>query len=82
MNVSKKNIIQALVALLVVYAINATDVLVVGAESENIILNFVSKFAQSVFTVNIIDIMTWIGMYALITYAFKDHEFKIDITQD
>ena len=50
-----------------------------GAESENPILNFISKLAYSVSTINIVDAMTWIGVYALLTTVFKDEKFKLDI---
>lgn len=79
MRVSKRNAVNAFISLFVVYAINATEVLVVGAESENTILNFVSKLAYSVSTINIVDVVTWVGMYALISYAFRNSKLKLDI---
>ena len=75
----KRSVAYALISLFVLGAINATDVLVIGAESSNIILNFVSKLAYSVSTVNIVDVMTCIGLYAIIASVFKDEKFKIDI---
>ena len=79
MRISKRSIAYALISLFVVCAINATEVLVIGAESPNIILNFVSKLAYSVSTVNIVDVMTCIGMYALIESVFKDENEKIKV---
>ncbi|WP_022766550.1 DUF6020 family protein [Butyrivibrio sp. XPD2006] len=79
MKIDNRKVVQGLVALFVVYAINATEVLVIGAESENTILNFVSKLAYSVSTINIVDVMTWIGVYALISVVFKEGKFKLDI---
>ncbi len=78
MKIEKRNVIQAFIALFVMYAINATEALVIGAESGNTLLDFVSKLANSVSTVNIVDVATWLGVYALISYAFKDREFKLD----
>ena len=78
MKVNKRSVEYAIISLFVVCAINATEVLVIGAESENIILNFVSKLAYSVSTINIVDVMTCIGMYALIVSVFKYEKIKLD----
>ena len=80
MKTSRKQLLQALVALFVMLTVNTTEVLVVGAESESTILNFVSKLAYSASTINIVDIMTWVGIFALIMYVYRDEPFKLDIT--
>ena len=79
MTINKRNVLQALIALFVVFAINSTEILVVGAESDSTLLNFVSKFAYSISTVNIVDVLSWIGIYVLISYIFKEEKFKIDV---
>lgn len=55
--------------LLVLYAINASELLVTGIESDNVFLVFFSKLAYSVFTINIVDILSFIGVYTLISYV-------------
>lgn len=47
-------------------AVNANMILVTGAESENKILNFVSKLANAFSTYNLIDLLAFVGAYFLI----------------
>ena len=79
MLVNKNRLKRIILSFLVVYAINATEVLVVGAESNKTILNFVSKLAYSISTVNIVDILSLVGIYLLISVAFEEKQTKIDI---
>lgn len=79
MLVNKNRLKRIILSFLVVYAINATEVLVVGAESNKIILNFVSKLAYSISTVNIVDILSLVGIYFLISVVFEEKQTKIDI---
>ncbi len=79
MKIRKENVKCILVSLFVLLAINSTESLVIGAESENALLNFVSKLAYAISTVNIVDIMTLIGIYALILYVIRQRASKVDI---
>ena len=76
---SKKKIFFGIIAILVVLAINSTEFLVVGEESGNIMLNFISKIAYTVSTANIVDILSCVGIYGLLCYVFHDDR-KISIT--
>ncbi|SHI31789.1 hypothetical protein SAMN02745229_02889 [Butyrivibrio fibrisolvens DSM 3071] len=76
-----KKLIFAIISIIVVCAINASVVMVTGVETENSLLEFVSKFSFSVSTVNIVDVVSCFGIYALLTYAFGDDKFKLVIPE-
>ena len=76
---SKKKTVYGIIAILVVLAINSTEFLVAGEESGNIVLNFISKVAYTVSVANIVDILSYVGIYVLLCYVFHDDR-KISIT--
>lgn len=79
MKLNKRIIVWGIIALFVVYAVNATEILVNGVESDNDVLTFISKLAYSISTINIVDLMTCFGVFALISYVYKEESFKFDI---
>lgn len=79
MKIRKENVKYFLISLFVLMAINATEVMVTGAESSNALLAFTSKLAYAISTVNLVDVMTLFGIYALIAYIQKKNKSKLDI---
>lgn len=65
------NIFMVLWSVLAVMAINANEMLVIGAESDNIILNFISKLSMSFSTYNFVDLLSFVGVYFLLRYTYK-----------
>ncbi len=63
-----------LCSLLSVMAVNANEMLIIGAESDNVILNFVSKLSMAFSTYNFVDLLSVIGVYFLINYIQKNSE--------
>ncbi len=52
--------------------------LIAGAESDNVLLNFISKLSASFSTYNLIDLLAAVGVYFLIAYVFsKKRSFNI-----
>lgn len=68
---SHKNIVMTLWAALAVMAVNANETLIVGAESDNMVLNFVSKLAMAFSTYNFVDVLSFVGVFLLLKSIYK-----------
>ena len=66
-----RKILMGLWAVLAVMAVNANEMLVIGTESDSIILNFVSKLSMSFSTYNFVDLLSFAGVYCLLIYIYK-----------
>lgn len=73
-----ERVVCAIIAVLVTLGINTGSSLVVGAESNSFILNFISKLSQSIGTTNIVDLTTFGCVYCAARYVRK-HKKQVDI---
>ncbi len=73
-----ERIICACLAALITFGINAGSQLVIGAESDNIFVNFISKLSQSIYTSNIVDFTTWGCVFCMALYV-RRHKHGRDI---
>ena len=72
------NLFIVLGSILAVMATSSNHMLIIGAESENAILNFMSKFSASFSTFNFADLLSFVGMFFLLKYVSKNTS-KFDI---
>lgn len=66
-----KDIVMLLWAFVAVMAVNANEMLIVGAESDHTVLNFVSKLAMAFSTYNFVDVLSLLGVFLLLKYVYK-----------
>lgn len=69
--IKKSNIFMVLWSVLAVMAVNANEMLIIGVESDNVVLNFISKLSMSFYTYNFVDLLSFVGVYFLLRCIYK-----------
>lgn len=75
---NRDKVLNVIWSVFIILAINSNEMLMVGAESENAVLNFVSKLSEAFSTYNFVDILSFAAVYALIRFVSKERKSLFD----